>query len=103
MRSAAATALGLTGDARAVDPLIAALSDPEPSVVWEAARALGLIRDGAATGPLFACLTHAKQEVRCDAATALGRIGDPSALDHRHDKDRRRVRLDSGELKLFAY
>ena len=44
----AAFALGLLGDKRARDPLVAALADPSPLVQGSAAEALGLIGDAAA-------------------------------------------------------
>ena len=44
----AAFALGLLGDARARDPLVAALGDPSPLVQGSAAEALGLIGDATA-------------------------------------------------------
>ena len=40
VRSAAALALGRIGDARAVEPLIAALNDQDRHVRWEAADGL---------------------------------------------------------------
>ena len=44
----AAFALGLLGDARARDPLIAALADASPLVQGSAAEALGLLGDSSA-------------------------------------------------------
>ena len=44
----AAFAIGLVGDRRARDPLVAALDDPSPLVKGSAAEALGLIGDAAA-------------------------------------------------------
>ncbi len=52
VRQMAAFALGLIGDARAADPLQAALTDPEALVQGRAAEALGLIGHQAAAGPI---------------------------------------------------
>jgi len=43
--SSLATVLGNFGDQRAVEPLIEALHDPDPSLRFYVARALGKLRD----------------------------------------------------------
>ena len=50
----AAFALGLLGDARAREPLVAALADPSPLVQGSAAEALGLLGDAASADALGA-------------------------------------------------
>ncbi len=77
-RRAAAEELGKAGDPRAVEPLIAALNDPDESVSNAAAMALGQSRDARAIRPLAAALKQAS--TRWSAARALVELGDP-ALD----------------------
>jgi HEAT repeat protein len=77
-RQAAARALGKIGDARAVEPLIAALRDQHNHV---AAEALGQIGDARAVEPLIATLRDQDRYVRGVAAKALGRIGDARAVE----------------------
>jgi hypothetical protein len=80
VRWSAAFALGDTGDARAVEPLVAALADD--ALVLVAARALGKIGDPRAVDPLAVVLMEDGNPVRQrEAAEALGRIGDPRAVD----------------------
>jgi HEAT repeat protein len=72
-----ATALGLLGDAQAVDTLVATLQDSETLGVSSAvARALGLIGDGAAIDPLCALAADGDKPVitRAFACVALGRL-----------------------------
>jgi len=72
-RQEAASALGQIGDARAVEPLIAALNDSKSDVRLAAADALAKIGDARAVQPLIAALytTHG-------AAEALVKIGTPA-------------------------
>lgn len=51
VRQAAAQALGVIKDAKAVEPLIEALKDESCSVREEAAKALGKIKDSSAVVP----------------------------------------------------
>ena len=75
-RPTMAWALGQIGDPRAVEPLIAGLSD---MTVHEAAvRALGIIGDARAVDPLIAVLRGAGSGSEA-AAQALAVIGDPAA------------------------
>jgi HEAT repeat protein len=70
--------LGNTGDARAVNPLIAALSDKDLSVCNAAAEALGKIGDARAVKPLIAVLDYSKEQfVRIKAVESLVKIGNP--------------------------
>ena len=69
-KSSAADALGKTGDARAVEPLIALLSDEDSIVQDSAARALGKIGEPAIE-PLIALLSYKNPEVRSSAARAF--------------------------------
>ncbi len=73
IRWGAAHALGELGDARAVDPLIAALKDAE--VRKAAAEALGKIGDVRALKPLLATLRDSDLDVREAVVEALDQIG----------------------------
>ncbi|MFH1726761.1 MAG: HEAT repeat domain-containing protein [Elusimicrobiota bacterium] len=74
-RAHAAHQLGLRGDARAVEPLIRALDDPEAAVVINAAQSLGRLGDARAVGPLRRKLGEESPEVRRRAAEALESLG----------------------------
>lgn len=78
VRWGAADALGLAGDARAVEPLIAHLrEDPNLSVI----SALKKLGDPRAVEPLIAALGDDGYHVRLDAVVALGELGDPRAVE----------------------
>ena len=78
MRATAVNILGEIGDARAVEPLIAMLTEnPYESNVM---RALGDIGDARAVEPLVAMLKYEDWSVRKAAAEALEKIGDPQAV-----------------------
>ena len=78
VRWLAAEALGNLGDARAVEPLIAALKDSDSSVRQRAAEALGKLRDTRAVEPLITALKDRDSYVRQRAADALDKIGAPA-------------------------
>jgi len=79
VRRAAAQALGEIGDARAVEPLIAALS--EEGLCQAAVEALGKIGDARAVEPLIGILDKISFSLESGAvARALGDIGDPRAV-----------------------
>ena len=80
MFKGAADALGDIGDARAVEPLIAALKDEEPYEGSHAADALVKI-GGVAVDALIAVLKEEKGFARLHAANALGDIGDVRAAE----------------------
>jgi HEAT repeat protein len=82
VREYAAEALGEIGDGRAIEPLIAALGDGEPSVGLEAEKALGKI-GAPAVEPLIAVLQNKAEEriKRCRTACALGHTRDNRAVD----------------------
>jgi HEAT repeat protein len=81
VRAAAANALGIIKDLRAVLPLIAALGDDAPFVRFNAARALGEIKNPLAVSPLVASFKEDNvSEVRWGAAHALGEIRDARAV-----------------------
>ncbi len=80
-RLRAAEALGGCADARAVEPLIAALHDSENEVRWVAAQALGKLRDARAVEPLLPLLADPDRWARRGAAWSLGEIGDPRAVE----------------------
>jgi HEAT repeat protein len=64
-------AVGLKGDARAIDPLIAALKDTTAQVRSQSAWALGLKGDGRSVEPLKVALNDTDEHVRKQAAWAL--------------------------------
>jgi len=80
VRGAAALTLGRIADVRAVQPLIAALEDPEPQVIQLAVEALSSLRDRRAVEPLIRVLTHESGIVRRQAVEALGDLGDLRAV-----------------------
>lgn len=84
VRRGAASALGQTACADAVQPLIAALSDASVPVRLEAARALGALGDPRGLPALGGSLRDPDHLVRTFAAEALGKVsartGDPSGL-----------------------
>jgi len=111
IRQMASFFLGSTRDSRAVEPLIAALHDPEKDVrahavmalvklgsvavrpltaalcdedwrvQYRACEALGLIDDAVSFDPLVSALRDEKDHVRYMAAKGLGQMGDPRAFD----------------------
>jgi hypothetical protein len=75
--AAAAETLGRIGDARAVEPLIAALNGVELYVRIKAAEALGQIGDAHAVKPLTAAFNDSNEKLRSAAGKALEKIGGP--------------------------
>jgi HEAT repeat protein len=67
------------GGSRAVEPLIAALHDPDPAMRVAAARVLGELGDSRAVEPLIAALGD--QQVRGTAVVALDHLDDPRAIE----------------------
>ena len=83
-RRAAAFGLGWLGDARAVEPLIGALTDEDGNVRVNAAEALGLLGDRRAVVPLLTALAFGgSYQGHFTSATfiALARIGDPRTVN----------------------
>jgi len=81
VRNAAAKALGNIGDPRAVDSLIAALSDKAAFVRCAAAEALGKLGNQRAVDSLIEATKDEDDLVRKSAVIALGEIGDGRAFD----------------------
>src|ERR1035437_5475993 len=81
VRHDAALALGKIGDARAVEPFIAALGDQNGLVRWSAAESLGAFGDARAVEPLIAALNDEESGVRDVAVAILGRIGGAQAVE----------------------
>ena len=79
-RLVAVEALGSTGDARAVDPLLKVLQDGD-DLRSTAATALGAIGDPRALTALVAVLSHGEYTERVAAVRALGKIGDARAVE----------------------
>jgi HEAT repeat protein len=71
----AAAVLGRVKDARALEPLVAALRSPDTQVRAECCLALGELRDPAASEPLLAATRDPEHVVRAAAGQALDRIG----------------------------
>jgi HEAT repeat protein len=81
-RREAARKLGDSGSARAVEPLIAALTDSEERVREQAAESLGTICDARAVEPLITALNdYLFYDVSRAAAKALGELGDARAVE----------------------
>ena len=80
----AVEALRKIGDARAVEPLIAALRDGDSDVRYKAARALWGIGDPRAIEPLIALLHDANKGIRLNAAETLVDIHKQGGLDARY-------------------
>lgn len=59
---------------RAVDPAVAALTDPSPAVCIQAAHVLGHVGDARAVGPLLAATKRPDAERRWSAAMALATV-----------------------------
>ena len=106
-RAEAAIRLGELRSGRAVEPLIAALSDKAPVVRGAAANALGKLGSSRAALPLCALLRDPRPKVRALAARALGALGDPRALAPLraaagHDADPLVRRFANAALKQLA-
>ncbi len=80
LRAAAAQALGLTGNADAVAPLLQHLRDPDQAAGDQAAEALGHLGDTAALPALRAALVDSHEAVRGRAAYALGLLRDTASI-----------------------
>ena len=83
VRRQAALAAGRSGDAQAVDPLVAALGDSAPAVQAAAAFALGLLKSPRAVAPLLAlarAVPAARQgPTQAEAVTAIAKTGGDDA------------------------
>ncbi|MBI2950355.1 MAG: HEAT repeat domain-containing protein [Verrucomicrobia bacterium] len=75
LRRTSATVLGQVGGTRALEPLFAALADPNGSVQEAAASALGEIGDPRALAPLIHALQRGDDKARNAVSAALVRIG----------------------------
>lgn len=80
VRANAATALGLMGDGRAIEPLLDCLAEDEYRVRASAIFALGILGDSRAIEAVSRFLHAKDNHLRYLAATALGNIHDPRAL-----------------------
>jgi len=81
VRKNAARALGIIGDAGAVEALEEALKDADVLVRGSATEALGAIGDAGAVGALEEALKDGIVSVRVTAAWALGAIGNARAVE----------------------
>ncbi len=78
------TALGASGSAVAMGPLVQQLGDPEAAVRGGAAEALGRLGTSEAVAPLRPLLQDRSGYVRAKAAGALLRLGDDSGTQFLH-------------------
>jgi HEAT repeat protein len=78
VREMAAETLGLNANGSvAVNPLIAALTDPFWQVRLKSIRSLGKMKIDRAVHPIGGCITHEQANLRKEAAAALGEIAAP--------------------------
>jgi len=68
-------------DTSAVEPLLSALQDEDPSIRRQAIVALGDRGDRRATEELIRELKDRDDDARLEAVIALGKIGDPRAVE----------------------
>jgi HEAT repeat protein len=84
VRAAAAEALGLLGDSRAVEPLLVLSRDTMAEASAEAVRALALLNDQRAVAPLIDIVRNSYgfflPIVRRAAVIALAKLGGPEAI-----------------------
>jgi HEAT repeat protein len=80
VREAAATALGNSGDPRALELFVAALGATDHAVRNTAVQMLGIMRDARAVGTLVALLADKEPRVRMHAVSSLGQIKDERAV-----------------------
>ncbi|MCX5649743.1 MAG: HEAT repeat domain-containing protein, partial [Planctomycetota bacterium] len=80
VRSSAAEALGVQGDARAIDPLIAATKDTDFAVRYYAMQSLGELGGEKAKAAAAAGLAAPDERVRFSAARVLAGMRDPRAV-----------------------
>ena len=73
----AAAVLGDVKDPRALQPLVAALSHPDPRVRSQSCVALGELRDPVAIEPLLQATRDPEHEVRVIASAALNGMEQP--------------------------
>ena len=69
-----AEALGALKHPDALNPLIQALKDKDPSIRWRAAEALGALKLPDALNPLIQALSDERPSVRWSAAEAIEQI-----------------------------
>jgi HEAT repeat protein len=72
--------LGVIGEARALNQLIAALADSDPQIAARAARAIGKVGDVRAFHPLLTALHHPTPDVRYEACRSLVDLRLPDAI-----------------------
>jgi HEAT repeat protein len=104
MRAEAAQRLGVSGDPRAVPPLLRALTDPDAGVRASSAQALGRLRAPQSIQGLIQVLADPNSQVCAEAAQALGYFGGQAvnpllrALSNRWDD-----RLREGAARALGY
>lgn len=79
LRTEAIRVLGVIGEARTLNHLLNALTDPNDEVAARAARAIGRIGDPRAYHPLITALRHPSPDVRYEACRALNDLRLPDA------------------------
>ncbi len=79
LRTEAIRVLGVIGEARTLNHLFSALTDPNAEVAARAARAIGRIGDPRAYHPLLTALHHPLPDVRYEVCRALADLRLPEA------------------------
>jgi HEAT repeat protein len=82
VRQYLALAMGRTGFAEFVDPLLQALPDEKEANLPALLHALGLLRDKRAVEQLHAVMDHSNAKIRLAAVIALGHLNDNASSDY---------------------
>ncbi len=85
VRKEAIRVLGVIGEARTLNHLLSALTDPDAHVAARAARAIGKIGDPRAFHPLVTALRHPEPDVRYEVCRALADLHIAEAVDSLHE------------------
>lgn len=80
-RDLVASTLGMLGDARAIEPLLAITNDPEDEIADDVGRELGLLGDRRAVPALLRILRSSYRYRRNEAAEALSMMKETSAVE----------------------
>lgn len=80
LRTEAIRILGVIGEARTLNHLLHALTDPHREIAARAARAIGRVGDLRAYHSLITALHHPEADVRYEACRALADLRQPDAI-----------------------
>lgn len=98
VRLSAIMALVKLNDSRAVDPLIAGLSDSDRDIRQGAANALGILGNTRAIDSLIKCVVDWDKSVRIAATKALGQLGLPHWAEWMGDGNLEGLSRQGGDL-----